>query len=104
MKNPDYKLILPAVELEANDNLFARTKLWLSGASFLNSFEIVASDISSEVYVLDTAFDDWLWQYTREKRKQIDDNDLRKFLGMAKATYAIFNFSGKGSFFMFVSR
>ena len=104
LKNPDYRSILSAVELEANENLFLMTKRWLSGASFLNSRAIPPSiTILPEVYVLDAVSDDWLWQYTGEEGRQVDDKDLKKFLAMAKATYAIFNFPGKGRFFMYVS-
>jgi hypothetical protein len=101
--DPGYKSILPAVELEANENLFAITKFWLSGAIFLNSEPLSYDLTSSEVYVLDGSSEQWLWEDSRQKRRQIDDNDLTKFLALAKATYAIINFSDKSRFFMFVS-
>lgn len=101
----DYKSILPAVELEANETLFAMTKSWLLGASFLNLYELPSSEhISAEVYVLDATPAPWLRKYTVEKRTQIDDNDLKKFLALAKATYAIFNFFEGGKYFMYLSR
>ncbi len=105
LKNPFYRSILPTVELEADENLFLMTKWWLSGKSFLNSLEIGPSEhISHEVYIVNTASDDWLWPYVREKRRQIEDYDLKKFLAMTKATYAVLNFSDKRRFFMLLSR
>jgi hypothetical protein len=104
VKNPDYKSILPAVNSEAKEELFVMTKNWHSGALFLNSRELLPSDhISPEVYVLDASSEDWLLEYRREKRRQINDLDLSKFLAQAKATYAVLKFSDKAMFSMFVS-
>lgn len=103
-KIPDYRSILPAIELGANDSLFTMTKWWLSGRSFLKSYEMPISGLASEIYVVDAHSEDWLRAHAREKRREIDDDDLKKFLALAKGTYAIFNFSEKDRFLMFVSR
>jgi hypothetical protein len=81
------------------------TKSWLSGPAFLNSRELPSiEEISPEICVLDRPSDDWLWRYSREKRVQIDDSDLMKFLDLAKSTYAVVNFPNTGRFFIFISR
>lgn len=81
-KNPDFKSILPAVELEANEKLFSMTKSWLSAPAFINTIEIPSNVIvSPEFYIIDLTGmppDNWLWQFTREKRKQLDDNKLEE--------------------------
>lgn len=107
LKIPDFKSILPAAELEENEMLFAMTKSWLPGPAFLNTLEMPCSpNTSPELYVIDLAevpSNEWLYQYINKKAKYLDDNNLQKFLAIAKATYAIFVLPDKRRFFMFIS-
>lgn len=104
MKLPDFRSIMPAVELEANETLFAMTRLWLQGPTFLNSLLMPFSpNAHSELYVIDLTgkpSDGWIIQYAN---KDLDDNNLKKFLAIAKSTYAVFRLPDKRAFFMYIS-
>ena len=104
LKLPDFKSIMPAAELEANEELFALTKLWLSGPTFLNSLLMpYCPNIHHELYVIELtgkSSDGWIFQYAN---KDLDDNNLKKFLAIAKSTYAVFRLPDKRAFFMYIS-
>ncbi|MEP6577094.1 MAG: hypothetical protein ABJB85_11760, partial [Nitrososphaerota archaeon] len=105
-KNPNFKSILPAVELEADEKLFSMTKSWLSAPAFINTIEVPSDVKISEFYIIDLTgkpYDYWLWRFTSEKRKLLDDNNLNKFLSLAKSTYAIFVLPDKRRLLMHVS-